>query len=249
MAVQRCPECGGRLHTNYCDVCMKKVLFAGARPQKYCDPWDYSSAHRQETGHKCITFDVPKQTFTKTVPNFPKRNANKKSDPKVTTVVAIMLGLLSLISAVFGIFEDIRVDNPTPEYNVEAFAPEEDLSVIQPTGIYSNGEIEILADSLGLYYEEPSLSFLIANYSEQDIDVVVEHVAVNGYMLEVGMSVYVDEGESCQAFLVLNREELEKYNIHQIQWIDLSLWIYDGDSYHEIDYIDLVTIETDLADT
>ena len=27
MNVQRCPECGQRLNTNYCDICMKKVPF------------------------------------------------------------------------------------------------------------------------------------------------------------------------------------------------------------------------------
>ena len=153
MAIHRCPECGGRLHTNYCDICMRKVPFTGARPRKYRDPWDYSSSHREESGHKCITFDVPgtpapkqtftkpKTTYTKPASAFPKAKPNKKPEPKTATVVAIVLAILSLLPTVFGLFENVHVDNPVPEYNVEAFDPEADLPALLSTGIYSDGEI------------------------------------------------------------------------------------------------------------
>lgn len=248
MATQRCPECGGRLTSNYCDICMRKVPFAGARSRNYRDPWDYSCAHRQEAGHKCITFDAPKQTSPKPAVMFPKQKTSKKSDPKPAAVIAIVLGLLSLLPTLFGIFENVHMDNPVPEYNVEVFTPEADLPVVQPTEIYSDGEIEILADSLGMYYEEPSLSFLIDNYSDREIDVVVDCVAVNGSMLDADMSVYVNSGESCQAFLMLHQEDLKEANIQQISRVDLSLWIFDADTYDEIAYLDLVTIETDVSD-
>ena len=102
MAVQRCPECGGRIHTNYCDICMRKVPFAGARTVRRREPWELSSAHREETGHKCITFDAPasqsqKQTWVKTKPSFPERKPAQKKDPKMATVVAVVLAILSLI--------------------------------------------------------------------------------------------------------------------------------------------------------
>ena len=261
MAIHRCPECGQRLHTNYCDICMRKVPFAGARPRKYRDPWDYSSSHREETGHKCITFDAPataapKQTFTNpkttyTKPNvtFPKPKPNKKAEPKVATVVAIVVAILSLLPTVMNIFEDVHVDNPVPEYNVEAFVPEENLPALLPTDIYSEDGITIIADSTGMYYDEPAISFWIDNGSDRDIDVVVEYVAVNGYMVDAGMSAPVNAGESCQAFLNLYSFLLGNIDAQEIAFVDLRLRIYDRRGYEQIGYVDLVRIETELADS
>ena len=261
MAVQRCPECGGRLTSNFCDICLRKVPFAGAKTMKRQDPWEYSSAHREEAGHKCITFDAtakpaqkqtftkPQVTFTKPNPTFPKRKPEQKKNPKVATVVAIILAILSLLPTLFGLLEEVHIDNPEPEYDVEAFAPDAGLPVLEPTGIYSNGEIEIFADSLGLYYDAPSLSFLIENQSEQDIDVLIEKVSVNGYMMESGMMTEVNAGDSCQAFLNLYRYGLENANIQQIAYIDFNLRIYDRDSYDEIGYVEAMRVETDIADS
>ena len=260
MQANRCPECGQRLNTNYCDICMRKVPFAGGRPRKYRDPWDYSSSHREETGHKCITFDTPetttsKQTFTankttfpKQTPVFPQRKQSKQSKSKAATVVAIVLAIVSLLPSVFGLFESMDVSEPVPEYNLEAFYPEAELPVLQPDVLYDDGKISVLADSLGLYYNEPCLSLLIENQSEQDITVGVEGVAVNGYMLDVGMSAEVPAGEACQAFLSLYQYALEESGIEQISWVDLRLRIYDR-SYNEVGYVDLARIETDAADT
>ena len=68
MAIQRCPECGQRLKTNYCDICMRKVPFAGKRTKAVLDPWEYSSAHREEKGHQCVSFGD--ETPKKIVANF-----------------------------------------------------------------------------------------------------------------------------------------------------------------------------------
>ena len=261
MSIHRCPECGARLQTNYCDICMRKVPFAGARPQKYRDPWEMSSAHREEAGHKCITFDVPatpskkqtftkpKTTFTKPTPAFPKRKPAQKKQPKVTTVVAIVLAILSLLPSLFGLLEDVHIDNPKPGYDVEAFVMDGQMPAMDAIGIYSNGQIEIIAESLGLYYDEPAISFVIDNLSDSDMDVVVESVAVNGYMLNAGMSARVDAGDSSQAFLSFYSYYLDESYISEIAWVDLRLRIYDCSNYNEIAYVDMVTIETDIADT
>lgn len=253
MAVQRCPECGGRLKSNYCDVCMRKVPYTGAKMKKYRDPWEYSSAHREEKNHKCITFDAPqttapKQTFTKPQTAFPKKQAARKPDPKTATVAAIILAIVSFIPAVFSIFEDVHIDNPSPEYNVEAFMPEEDLPVLQPEVVYDDGEITVQVESLGTYYDEPALSFFIENDADRDIDVMVEKVAVNGYMIDAGMSAPVDAGESCQAFMALYHYTLENAGVKEIAQISLRLRIYDRSNYTEIGYVDLWTLETDAPD-
>ena len=248
MKDNRCPECGGRLSSNYCDICMRKVPFAGPSPKRYRDPWDYSSSHREEAGHKCITFDTPpktapKQTFTKPKTTFQKPKA--KSAPKVATVAAIILALLSLLPTVFSALEEIHIDN-YPQYDVEALVPESDLPTVQPIGIYSNGDISVVADSLGMYYDEPAISFLVDNFSDCDICVDVESVAVNGTMLDVGMCSFVQAGESCQTFMTLSQQELERYEIQQIEQIKMSVLIFDEDTGEEIGYVDSVTVETDM---
>jgi len=253
MKDNRCPECGGRLSSNYCDICMRKVPFAGAKPLKYRDPWDYSSAHREEAGHKCITFDTPKtaapkQTFTKPKTTFTKPKAKPKANPKAATVAAIVLAIVSFLPTVFGIFEDIHVDNSS-QYEEEAFALDAELPVVQPIGIYSNGEISVVADSMGIYYDEPSLSFLIDNFTDSDICVDVQTVSVNGIMLDVGMCSYLQAGESCQAFMTLSQQELDRYDIELIEWIEMSVLIFNEDTGEEIGYVDSVIVETDVMDT
>ena len=55
MNVQRCPECGQRLNTNYCDICLRKVPFGGVKLGNRKDPWesrDGSSAHRMDRGQE-----------------------------------------------------------------------------------------------------------------------------------------------------------------------------------------------------
>ena len=119
MYVQRCPECGQRLKSNYCDICMRKVPFGGVKLANRRDPWDShdgSSAHRQEKGHECVSFDVEKNPKT-TFRSYRKSNAANK---KGASVVAIILAILSLLPALFGLVEEAveSVPAPEPQYNV-----------------------------------------------------------------------------------------------------------------------------------
>ena len=85
MSVRRCPECGNRLTSNYCDICMRRVPFAGLRSGRDLDPWDYSSAHREEEDHECVSFDTPKPASHKKPvlkPVFPKSKSAKKTGKK-----------------------------------------------------------------------------------------------------------------------------------------------------------------------
>ena len=242
MQIHRCPECGKRLTTNYCDICMRRVPFAGKRTPKDRDPWSDSSAHRQEKDHKCVTFDVPEAAVPK--PVFPKQKPGRQTGKK-KPVLAIILAVVSFIGFVSGLMEDFRGDPPMPDYDIEALVTETDLPVLETTILDIDGEIFITAETLGLYYDEPAISFLIDNKSPMDIDVMVEQVAVNGAMINTGMFVEIPAETSGQGILCLHQYELEKMGITRIQQLDLSLRVYDQEDYGEIFCLDMWTLETD----
>ena len=246
MQTHRCPECGNRLTSNYCDICMRRVPFAGLRSNRDRDPWDSSSAHRQEKDHTCVTFDKPKPVTLK--PVFQKKS-NKQMEKKMPAL-ALILAAVSLIGLLGDLREDFNTNEPVPEpeYNAEAFSPEADLPVFQPETLEIGDEIFITSETMGQYYDEPALSFVVDNKSDMDIDVTVEQVAVNGYMIDAGMSMEIPAEESCQGFLCLYRYDLEKVGIQQISQIDLRLRVYDRAGYQEIYYLDLWTLQADTAD-
>ena len=55
MRIQRCPECGIRLKSSYCDICMKRVPFSGIPAKQTFQHEEGSSAHRMEN-HSCLSF-------------------------------------------------------------------------------------------------------------------------------------------------------------------------------------------------
>lgn len=246
MKEQRCPECGNRLTTNYCEICLRKVPFAGFRTKTEQDPWDASSTHWEESDHKCITFEetpskAPKQILKKT-------KTKKTGELKKPAIIAILLAALSISSSIFGLVSDLTDDAPPVEHNAEEIVAESDLPVLQPMELYNDGEILVRVDSLVLAYEEPAVSVTIENASEKDIDVVIEKVAINSYMVDSALMEQVNAGDTCQTVLCLFEYELENANIEQIARIDLRLRIYDRDSYDQIFYADRIAVFTDAAD-
>lgn len=248
MEVQRCPECGNRLTTNYCDVCMKKVPFRGAALRRHKDPWDTSSAHREEENHECVSFDTeqPKAKPMKTV-TFPRRK--KKVPAKKAQTVAVVVAVLSLLPAIFGILENVTEIGaaPEPAYNYEAFI-EGDVPQITPTELYNDGQIQVTADAAGSYYGEYALSVLAQNDSDRDVIVSTDLLSVNGYMVDCNLYADVPAGESQQAFLQLDSYALESAGITDIGQIAFYLDIYDSQTYEDIAATELITLETDIAD-
>ena len=248
MEVQRCPECGGRITTNYCDVCMKKVPFRGTVLRRHKDPWDTSSAHREEQNHECVSFDTqqPKVKPIKTV-TFPR--GKKKAPTKKAQAVAIVVAVLSLLPAIFGIFED-AVDlgaAPEPEYNYEAFVTGE-VPQITPMELYNDNEIQVTVASAGTYYGEYALSVMVQNDTKQDVIVSTDLLSVNGYMVDCSLYADVPAGESQQAFLQLDSYALAPAGITDIAEIAFYLDIYDSQTYEDIAVTELITLETDIAD-
>ena len=248
MEIQRCPECGQRLKSNYCDICMKKVPFRGKQANQYTDPWDASSAHRSEKGHECVSFDAeqPKAKPVKTIPR-PKKKTPAK--PQTAKGVAITVALLSLLPAVFGILENVTDIGaaPEPEYNYEAYV-EADVPQIAPTELYNDGEIQITVGSAGEYYGEYAVSVMIENDSDRDVTVCTDLLSVNGYMVDSGLYADVEAHESQQTFMQILSYDLEDNGITDIAEIAFCLDIYDAKDYETIAFTDPITLKTDIAE-
>ena len=254
MNVQRCPECGQRLNTNYCDICMRKVPFGGVKLGKRQDPWDSSdgsSAHRMEKGHECVSFDTEKKPV-KTAFTKPRRKTaapNKKG----ASVVAIVLAVFSLLSALFGIIEK-TIDSapvPEPEYHisegfVEAGDPgAEGVPAVIPGEVYNANGIRITVDDAGLSYGDYTIFFTVYNGTNRKINVNFENISVNSFMLPFGAYQEVRSGKFEQFSIAFYADELEKAGIEQVFEVAFEVYAYEANSYDDIVVGDLVTLYTD----
>ena len=254
MNVQRCPECGQRLNTNYCDICMRKVPFGGVKLAKRRDPWDRrdgSSAHRMEKNHEGISFGDEKKPKKTTFTKPQKRTAapNKKG----ASVVAIILAVFSLLPALFGLVDEFTGSEPVlvPEYNVyEGFVVAgdpgaEDVPGVIPGEIYNQDGIRITVDDAGLSYGEYTVLLTIYNETDQNISVSMDLVSANGYMVPYGVYHDLRAGKSEQTYITFYSHELDKAGITQVADVAFVLDVYETDSYEEIVVREPVAFETD----
>lgn len=253
MNVQRCPECGGRLHTNYCDICMRKVPFGGIKRETQRDPWenrDGSSAHRREKDHECIRFEDKKTTFVK--PQRKSAVGNKKG----ASVIAIVVAVFSLLPALFNLAEEmIFIPAPEPEYQMlEGFVAAGDPGAENVPGviageIYNANGIRITADSAGLSYGDYTIFLTIYNETDKKISVNFDLVSVNGYMVSFGLYQDVKAGKSEETYLTFYNGELAETGIEQIADVTFVMDVYDEDTYEDIVIGELLTIQTDYTGT
>lgn len=254
MDVQRCPECGGRITTNYCDICMKKVPFRGVGVRRSKDPWDSSSAHREEAGHECVSFDYPEQKAKpkvkpiKTISVSVKKKAAETKKVNRAKAVAIAIAVMSVISFLFSVIDEVAEPAPEPEYNYEAYVVEKDIPQITPTELYNDGEIVITADSAGTYYDDYTIALGIQNNSDRDVSVNTQLLSVNGYMMNYGFSTHISAGESRQDLLQLYAYDLKPAGITRVAEIAFYLDLYDSETYDSIATTELITLETDIAE-
>lgn len=245
MEIQRCPECGIRLKTNYCDVCMKRVPFSGAKTaQRYANG---SSAHRDED-HECVSFDIPE----KKQKVFRRTTGKTKVNTKKVKISAIILAALSVISSLFGLVEDLIAEEPDYQYEEYVVAGEsgaENVPGITPTELYNDGQIIVTADFAGLYYDDYTIFMTVINESVNDIIVGTDLLSVNGYMHSGSLYAEVGAGESVQESLQLYSWELETAGVEKVAKAEFYLNIFDAKDYDDIARSELITLETDIADT
>lgn len=248
MQFQRCPECGGRLKTNYCDVCLRKVPFKGLPDRKYTVG---SSAHREEN-HDCIDFDFEQK---------PKKARQKiRKKPVVvkgllTKTIAIGVALLSVSSGLFGLLEESADVSPEPAVNVQdgfveagAYGAEGVPNVIAGELYNANG-IRLTADTAGLSYGDYAIYFTIYNDTDRKLGISGDMVSVNGYMLPFGFYHEIKAGKSDQTSIVFYSYELEKAGITQISDVTFFLSAYENNAYEPIFSHELVTLQTEAEVT
>ena len=251
MYAQRCPECGKRLNTNYCDICMKKVPFGGVKLADRRDPWenrDGSSAHRMEKDHECVSFEKPeKKSFPK-----PVKKQTTASKKKAAPMLGIILAILSLIPAMFGLFEE-AVDSvavPEPQYNVSDGFVEagdvgaEDVPNVIAGEVYNDKGDRINVDTAGLSYGDYVIYFTIYNDTDRKLGISGDMVSINGYMLPFGFYHDIKAGKSAQTSLAFYSYELEKAGITQISDVTFALSAYENNNYEPIFSNELVTLQT-----
>lgn len=249
MQIHRCPECGMRLRSNYCDICMRKVPFKGTPAKQTWQHVEGSSAHREE-GHACIDFG---ETKKKTIPNFrfPRKQASA-ANKKKGAAIGIFLAVMSVIAPLFGLVEEVVDSTPVPEpdYSIQEGFVEagnlgaEDVPNVIAGEIYNANGIRITADDAGLSYGDYTIFMTIYNDTDQSVSINMDLVSVNGYMLPFGLYQDVEAGESVQTHLTFYDYELEKAGIKQVAEVVFSLDIYEEDSFGYIVQGELVTIET-----
>lgn len=262
MQVTRCPECGNRLDAGYCHMCMKQIPYASRKKEKSWQYRTYTSSHRGED-HTCISFDTPGQrrqstNVVRSIGNAAqqRRNARKIKKPGL---VAVVIAIIYVISMVAGfaeeLFADVEVVAPEPDYNYEQFIPAgesgaEDCPAVEPRIIYNAEGITVAVDGAGDYYGNYAISFTVTNKSDRDVEAVTELLSVNGFMTPAdALYMQVAEGETVQGFLQLSEYELADQGIKQPAQIQFCLNIYDFGSYELIGWTDLVTLDTDIAES
>jgi len=248
MQVQRCPECGIRLTTNYCDICMRRVPFKGVPAKTTFQHVEGSSAHREEN-HECISFDKPEKKPKVTIRTL--QTNRKKFAPKAKTTkvaaVGVIIAALSIITSVFGIVGDLIEDDPVPDYNYEAYAEDAQVPQITPMEIFNRDGIVVTADSAGLYYDDYTVSMTVQNNTDMDLTANSQLMSVNGYMVDSGFLADVAAGQTGQVLLQLDSYELETMGITKVGEIAFYLNFYDADEYDDIATSDLITLRTDAA--
>ena len=252
MSIQRCPECGKRLKTNYCDICMRKVPFGGVRQVPRQDPWDIkdgSSAHRWEKGHECVSFDMEKKPKT-TFRSYRKSNTVNK---KGASVVAIILAILSLLPALFGLVEEAveSVPAPEPQYNVSDGFVEagdlgaEDVPDVIAGEIYNGNGIRVTADTAGLSYGDYTVFMTLYNDTDEKVGISFTLVSLNDCMVPFGLYQDLKPGQSAQTSWTFYEHELEKAGISQIADLTFVMDVYDANTYEELVTGELLTVKTE----
>lgn len=256
MKIQRCPECGIRLNSNYCDICMRRVPFKGVPVKQTFQHAEGSSAHREEK-HDCIDFGeaVKKQKPVREF-HFPQKKTAPDANKKKGAVIGIVLAVLSVLTPLMGLVDEaIDSVEPAPEpeiYIQEGFIAAgdpgaENVPAIETGDLYNSNGIRITADAAGLSYGDYTVLLTIHNETQDDISVSSDLLSVNGYMLPFGFYHDVKAGRTAQTYLTFYEYELEKAGITEIALVEFVLDVYNSDSYEDIVTGKLLTLETEIA--
>jgi len=233
----RCPDCGYRLKTSECPICLKRVPFPKTAVQK--------SPGVQKTGPRV------KVSFPKAAPNRKNRAAGRKL--KIFwTVIALVAAFAPLVGELMDVITPPQPE-PVREGYYEDYLPAGaegagHIPTIETQTLYDGQGILVTADTMGLLYDTPAVMMTVSNASEKDVSVSVSATAVNGYMMNYsGMYEEVPAGESVKTCLWLDGNDLQSAGIETVAELVLQLEIYDANDYEEIASGVRVTLQTSAA--
>jgi hypothetical protein len=95
----------------------------------------------------------------------------------------------------------------------------------------------------------PELKFLIENDSDEDIEISVNNVVVNGYMFSAYLYTDVAAGKKANSSITLSKSDLEELAIDTVADIEIDFSVYKNDTWDLICKSDLISIKTSAADS
>ena len=164
----------------------------------------------------------------------------------VVTTLAISLTLLSCTS---------------PQSNDVAKPADSEQELVDAAGEPATVDLEpsqvpqtVLVDDSGLTVtatgldtsapEAPKIDLSIANDTDKPKAVQAEAVSVNGYMVDAWLPAEVGAHETITSSIELSASSLARANISTIQTIELSLIVFDGESWEQQDTFGPFTLTT-----
>ncbi|HAU85123.1 MAG TPA: hypothetical protein DCW90_06370 [Lachnospiraceae bacterium] len=109
--------------------------------------------------------------------------------------------------------------------------------------LYDNNGIKAVFTSFnqnGAY--GPEIKLQLENTTEKNITVQVREVSINGYMMDPIFSEEVGTGKKANGSINFFESDLEENGIEQVNSIELSLHIFESDSYDTIDDSETIKI-------
>ena len=122
-------------------------------------------------------------------------------------------------------------------------------TTIEETLIADEDGIKITARELKFENNTPKLSIYIENNTDKDLSfysgtMASSMNAVNGYMVKsMYLNCDVTAGKNASDEISLKKDELESYGIHEIEEIQLSIYVVDSD-YNDVLSVGPVQIQT-----
>ena len=114
--------------------------------------------------------------------------------------------------------------------------------------IFEDSGIKITVKELDMdAFFGPELKFLIENDTEEDVEVTVNSVSVNGYAISSYLFTDVSAGKKANDYISLSESDLEERGISVIADIELDFIVYKNDSWDLICQSDMIRIETSAA--
>ena len=108
--------------------------------------------------------------------------------------------------------------------------------------VYNENGVEIVVKGLSEEFMGPCVVVYISNTSQKNISVQTRDVSINGFMVDAIFSSEVNAGKHIVDTITFLSSELEENGITTIEDIELSLHIFDSDTWMTIKDTNVITL-------